>query len=202
MLRLDPDPPVDAPHELAADVEAEPRAADAAGHVGVETIELLEDSLLLGDRDAETGVADRKLHVMVTLFERDRHVSAVRRVLDRVVDQVREDLTELPCVCSNGRQRLRGLQHEVDVRRRVHACSLDLELSDLQRIALLDVDAQLAGVELAREQQIVDDLRQPARFLDDDLQQLVTQLGLELDVAAAQCECGAVDRGERRAQLV
>ena len=45
-------------------------------------------------------------------------------------------------------------------------------------------------------------LRQPAGLLDDHVEQLVAQLGLELDVVAAQRERGAVDRGERRAQLV
>ena len=54
----DPDPAVHAVHELAADVEAEAGAADAAGQVRVEPEELLEDSRLLGRRDAETLVFD------------------------------------------------------------------------------------------------------------------------------------------------
>src|SRR4051812_15705851 len=54
----DPDPPVHAVHELAADVEPEPRSADAAREVRVEPEELLEDPAVLGRRDAEPLVLD------------------------------------------------------------------------------------------------------------------------------------------------
>src|SRR5213078_1894289 len=45
--RLDPDAPAHTLDELAADVEPEPRAADAARHVRIEPIELLEHARLL-----------------------------------------------------------------------------------------------------------------------------------------------------------
>ena len=53
---LDPDLPVHPPHQLPADVEAEPGAADAARHPGVEPVELLEDPPVLAGGDAEPGV--------------------------------------------------------------------------------------------------------------------------------------------------
>src|SRR4051812_27349232 len=56
-IRLDADRPVHAGHELAADVEAEACAADAAAHVRVEADELLEDPLLLALRDAGAAIA-------------------------------------------------------------------------------------------------------------------------------------------------
>src|SRR5438876_5646017 len=54
---LDPDAPIDAAHELAADVEPEAGTADPAGHLRVETVELLEDEPPLRWRDAEPAVA-------------------------------------------------------------------------------------------------------------------------------------------------
>src|SRR6266540_744550 len=112
---LDPDPPVDTPHELAADVEAEPGAADPTRHVRVEAVELLEDAPLLGRRDAEPGVSDRETDVPVVRRDRDVDDAARRRVLDRVVDQVREHLAQLAGVCGDGRQHVRGIQEELDV---------------------------------------------------------------------------------------
>ena len=60
LVGLDPDAAVHAAHQLAADVEAEPGAADAAGEVRVEAEELLEDAAVLGGRDAEPLVADEE----------------------------------------------------------------------------------------------------------------------------------------------
>src|SRR5436305_8489771 len=68
---LDPDAAVDAADELAADIEAEPRAADAAAHVRIEAVELLEDPPLLALRDAETGVRDREADMAAVRLERD-----------------------------------------------------------------------------------------------------------------------------------
>ena len=44
--------------ELATDVEAEARSADAAPLVGIEAVELVEDPFLLADGDAEAPVVD------------------------------------------------------------------------------------------------------------------------------------------------
>ena len=61
---------------------------------------------------------------------------------------------------------------------------------------------ELAGVELAREQELVDDVRETVGLLGDHVEQLVVQLRLELDIVAPERQRRAVDRGERRAQLV
>src|SRR6266571_8103710 len=44
---VNPDPPARAPHELAADVEAELGSADAARHVRISAVKALEDAGLL-----------------------------------------------------------------------------------------------------------------------------------------------------------
>src|SRR5581483_5770365 len=94
-VRLDPDPSVDPADELTADIEAEPGPADAPLHVRIEAIELLEDPPLLRRRNAEALVADREADVPVARLERERDRAAARRVLDRVLEQVREHLPQL-----------------------------------------------------------------------------------------------------------
>src|SRR5437588_9646417 len=112
VVALDPDAAFEAAHQLAADVEAEARAADAARHVRVEAIELLEDAPALGDRDAEALVRDRPADAALSLRHLDRDGAAFRRVLDRVLDQVHEHLAELLLVGRDRGKPLRGLERE------------------------------------------------------------------------------------------
>src|SRR5207245_10451938 len=51
VVRLDPDPAFDTTDQVAADVEPEARPSDPAGHVWIDSVELLEDPPLLGGRD-------------------------------------------------------------------------------------------------------------------------------------------------------
>src|SRR5204863_5309934 len=94
-LRLDPDTAVDPADELPADVEAETGAADAAGHVGVEAVELLEDPALLGRRDAQAVIGDGEADVALARLDGHGDRAAVGGVLDGVVDEVPEHLAEL-----------------------------------------------------------------------------------------------------------
>src|SRR5262249_42810579 len=57
-IGLDPDPAVHRLNELPADVEPQTASSDAAPMVRIESIELLEDPLLLAERDAQPLVAD------------------------------------------------------------------------------------------------------------------------------------------------
>src|SRR5205807_4783850 len=97
-VRLDPDGARDPPDQLPANVEAEPRAADATCRVGIEPIELLEDTPLLRRWDPETLIGDGEAEIAVCRLEPERDVAAVRGVLDRVVDDVREHLAKLSLV--------------------------------------------------------------------------------------------------------
>src|SRR6266550_1165896 len=100
---LDPDSPVHAADELAGDVEAQAGAPDSPGHVWIDPVELLEDAALLGRRYAEPLVGDGEAYVLARGFKAHAYVSAVRRVLDRVVDQVGQDLPKLAFVCGDPR---------------------------------------------------------------------------------------------------
>src|SRR5205823_11252139 len=77
LVRLDPDPAVDPADELPGDVEAESRAADPADHVRVESIELLEDAVLLCGRNTEPVVGDHKADDVLEPLESHAHVAAV-----------------------------------------------------------------------------------------------------------------------------
>ena len=61
---------------------------------------------------------------------------------------------------------------------------------------------QRVAVEAARPQDRVHGAREAVGLVRDDAEQLLALLGCELDVAPAQRHRRAVDRGERRAQLV
>ena len=65
-----------------------------------------------------------------------------------------------------------------------------------------DQDRRRPGVEPAREQDVVDDPGEPLRLAGDHLEHARLLLVPEHDVVAAQGHRGAVDRRERRAQLV
>src|SRR5947207_12493152 len=60
----------------------------------------------------------------------------------------------------------------------------------------------LAGVQLACEEEVVDDLGEARRLLGDDAEQPLLQARLEVDVVSSERHRRAVDGGEGRAQLV
>ena len=68
------------------DREPEAKSARHSGPL-VETVELLEDRLLLGARDAEAGVVDVDAQPVAMATAADQH-AALGRILDRVRDQV------------------------------------------------------------------------------------------------------------------
>src|SRR5207253_2453781 len=78
VVRLDPDAPVHPADELAADVEPEPGAADSAGHVRIEAVELLEDPRPLRVGNSQARVADDEAHRLRVGLQRDLDPTAVR----------------------------------------------------------------------------------------------------------------------------
>ena len=73
---------------------------------------------------------------------------------------------------------------------------------ELGRVGPADRDGRGAGVEPAREQDVVDDPGEPLGLAGDDREHPRCWSSLERDVVALQRHRGAVDRGERRPQLV
>src|SRR5206468_5445475 len=87
--------------ELAADVETEPGAADAAGQLRIDAVELAEDPPLLERRDPDSLVADGQPHAAVAPRHRDPHPAAGGGIFDRVVDKVEQHLPELVRIRGN-----------------------------------------------------------------------------------------------------
>ena len=84
----------------------------------------------------------------------------------------------------------------------MRARGFDHALNELAGVAMLNADVELAGIELADEQQVVDDIREPRGLFCDHLEQLLAHGLLELEIGTSQGQRRSVDRGERRAQLV
>src|SRR6185369_7278564 len=97
-LRLDRDLAVHSLRQLAADVEAEAGSAGCFRLVWIDSIELLEDRLLLARGDADALVGDGKPDVIGVLADRDRDPAAPRRELGGVVEQVDQDLLDAVAV--------------------------------------------------------------------------------------------------------
>src|SRR5262249_47575036 len=128
--------------QLVADVEAEPGAADATGHVRVDAVELLEDAALLVDGDAEAFVADVEDHVALVRLDPDIDHAAVGRVLDRVLDEVDEHLPDLVAVCLDEGHICGDAVADLHARRRVRARRLDDALDQLGRVERLCLEVQ------------------------------------------------------------
>ena len=88
--------------------------------------------------------------------------------------------------------------------RRAHAGAFHDAARHLPRVEPLALELEPAGVErrLAREQDVVDDVREPVGLLGNEVEQPLALWLLQAVEAALQGERRAVDRRERRAQLV
>src|SRR5215207_2924345 len=202
--RADRDPALHPPDELAADVQAQPGSADAPGLLGIDAVNLAEDPLLLAVRDPETLVPHCDPQAAVARLELDLHTPALGRVLDGVVDQVEQHLAEPLLVARD--ERRRGRRDGLD-RNAFFPCETRFDLRhdvahQAVRVELLIRQPQAAGVDLVREEDVADDPRQPFRLLCDQLEQPGAVLLAEAQIGPQERAGAAVDRGERRAQLV
>ena len=93
-------------HDLLAERQAEPRAADLARVRGVDAEEAREDVRLLAGGDAEAGVGHLDAREALAGRRRDRHGAAGGRVLDGVGEQVGDHLPDAVAVADH-RQRFR-----------------------------------------------------------------------------------------------
>src|SRR4051794_13677147 len=183
--------------------DEEPEAGAATVRAACATVELAEDPLPLRLRDADSLVGHTELDRVAAAARGDGDGAARRRELDRVVEQVREDLAELVAI---------GLRREpavLDVDDEAVPVPGVVVLVALHRVReqRLEVDRRELHLEIARVEpghveERVDDLREPFR-LRGDVADEGRALGFaEERVAAQERLCEAVDRRQRRAQLV
>ena len=102
------DPPAHGVGQSAADRQAEPRpGGDPVGAAGAE--ERVEDPVQVGGRDAGSVVLDSDRHLVALAPRPHRHLTGRPRELQRVVEQVAEDLVEQGGIEQRLRQPLRQL---------------------------------------------------------------------------------------------
>src|SRR5687767_15041654 len=93
-LRLDVDPPTEHCGEPLGDEEPEARAAVAARQPRLELRERLEKPGAVARPDADPGILDAERHAVVRRRHVERHAPHIGE-LDRVPDEIHEDLAEL-----------------------------------------------------------------------------------------------------------
>src|SRR3954451_12418639 len=126
--------------DRAGDEETEPRAGlGCARHV--HPAELLEDATLLVAGDARACVTHRDAHRAVRRRRRDAHLPALRRVLDGVLDQVAEYLTDPGTVPANRLQPAADGSDDRHVLLR-EGRSLDCLVDDAAEVELLEAVAE------------------------------------------------------------
>ena len=170
--------------------------------VRIEAIELLEDPLLLAQRDAQALVADGEPHGVGVGLHPELDAPTLRRVLDRVVDEVGQHLARALGVAGHLRQH-RGNRH-VDrrVASQAQPCRRGRRPDELLGIERLGDDTERAAVELAGEQDFLHEAGEPLRLDRDHVEQVVPGLLVQVLLPLEQRHRGAVQRGQRRAQLV
>src|SRR5581483_9816671 len=189
VARVDADPPVHPADELAADVEAEAGAADTAVQMGFETVELLEDPLLLVRRDTVTAVRDLEAYCAASGEDAQRH--GIAAVLESVFEQVDQNLSKLLGIAGCGSRT--GFDIDADAGR------IEIPRGGFGHPSGIDHSARdgyPAGVDLAREQNLFHERGETRRFGVDQLEEPLAHD--RIDRSSAQCLRGAVDRRNRR----
>ena len=82
------------------------------------------------------------------------------------------------------------------------ARGLDDPVDEVAGVEGLVDEVETAGVELVGEEDLVDDAVQPLGLVDDQRDEAIAARLVEREVVAAERLGGAVDGGQRRAQLV
>ncbi len=162
--------------EFLGDREAKPGAAVALRVTRVELAELLEDGFLVFLGDARAGVehadADARAACSVAdVFRADRDIAPLGRELDGVAEEVEDDLLELARVGLDEREHVVG---GGPLERDTHADTVGLgadepdePVAGLEHIHLLDIDIDLARLDLRHLEQLVDHLEQRAARVHD-----------------------------------
>ena len=187
--------------ELAGKRQAEPGALDLLAFRGL--LELFEDRLDVFGSDSGTGIADRDFDVSVSEPRRDLNVSFRRGELDRVGNEVENDLTDAPFVGGHSNLLRFHRQPEFDsAATRPLGLHGDSAAQDFWEGDLRDLQLHPTGFDLGQVEEVVDQRKQMLACFENvfDVGQLAfVQLAEHLLV---QHLGEPDDRVQRRAQLV
>ena len=119
--------------------------------------------------DAESGVGHLHAGEALARGGRDRHGAAGGRVLDRVGEQVGDDLPDAVAVADHRQRLVRRGELEL-VGRGLRREELDLVLEQLGELERLEREREAPGLDLLHVEEVVDERRQPLRLAVDRLQ--------------------------------
>ena len=156
---------------------------------------------LLVARDPRAGVAHRDPHAAVRRDGRDPHLAAVRRVLDRVLDQVAEHLPQPLAVAADRRQRAANRRDDRHVLLRERR-RLDGLADDSAEIDVLEAVAERPRLDPRGVEDVADERREPRRLVADQREERLALLGGQHPPAVLQRPRRADHRRHRAAQLV
>src|SRR5262245_40533748 len=159
-LALDPDAAAQQLGEALRQRQSKARPPEAPLQGMLDLRELVEDAFLILFGDADARVGDGEDHGLVVGVQLGGHSDlSVLGVLQRVRDEVAENLRDLALVGPHGWNVLRLVEEEADrlveEKRTQHAAKRAKQIGDLE---LADAHVDLAGFDLREIQEIVDDL--------------------------------------------
>src|SRR6185295_10900002 len=130
------------------------------------------------------------------------HAAALRRELDRVRDEVVEELGEPRSVPREQLERARGERERDLLVLGERPCGLDGLCGDRSEVDGTDLEGKLACLDLCKKKQVAHELEQPVRVPLDDAEKLPLLVG-DLARLAIEHELEvAADRGQRSPELV
>src|SRR5205814_293056 len=149
--------------DVVTEGEAEPRAADRARVRRVDAEEPREDRAALVLRDPQPGIGDRNPDVVSGRLGGDAERAAVRRVLDRVRAQVRDDLGGAVALAQNLDRlvRPRQLDRVLLALPREELGFLAQELGELEG---LERELEAALLDALQIEELVDQVGEPPRL--------------------------------------
>ena len=190
-------------HQVPDDGEAEPGAAQLARARLVDPVEALGDAGQVAPRDADARVGHRHLDpVPGDQRSPDAHVPAARGVLDRVVDQVDQDLDEPVVIGGDGDQARRHGAGEPDASaRRPRPDDGHHRVDDLVERGRRQRQRDPPELDVRQLGEVADEAPEPLGVAKDDLEEFPRVLRLFERPLEQGLEI-AVNGGERRAELV
>ena len=134
-------------------------------------MELVEDPCPLLGGDAEALVEDMETNAATDGLGSKLNVPAIGRILDRVLDQIEQNLSDLVPIGSNEEVRIGEANINLNVLGSMDACGLSDAVEQIVGIEWLGFEIHAPDIELVGEQDLVDDSPQPFGFFDDQMDQ-------------------------------
>src|SRR5581483_1565344 len=190
--------------QSARDRKSEAEAGELPANGAVHLLERLVEPLdvLLGH--AEAAVDNIELHapLRADLLQLHYDVAPRRRELDRVVQQILHDPPRFGGIPDAGQLR-GGVDFDCDLLIFYQRCvAIDARVEQLADVERLGCEGDLARVERAQEQHIVNELQQLARVLVNTLENLLLLIGELAEQLVEEDRNEADDDAQRRTQLV